>query len=264
MKLRRCIWTVRSGPSRAAWRGRERLRRGLLRRGVAPAEGAAILSTMSPETIPSTLLRCTIQSAVWIKPGSDAATGAISASVIALSEGVLKAMSLTRIRTAIAMILVAGVAFTGLGLLVSGGASEAPVQASQEPQPSKVEIPATQPSPVAKPVSTTVAQTEPAAEPEKGSFQAPPRVIALGDQKKIWAYEPRTKTWHTYNAPNGVTVNSEAPRSGRFVALTVSGEPILEIAVFSSKTGRWMRQALATSTGKRSSPVICITITQSI
>ena len=75
-------------------------------------------------------------------------------------------------------------------------------------------------------------------------FRAPERVISLGDQKKVWAYDPRTKTWHTYKAPKGVNVDTQTSTSGRFIALRVSGEPIAEVAVFSTKTGKWNRQAL--------------------
>jgi hypothetical protein len=197
---------------------------------------------MSPETVPAALLRCTIQNAARIKPGPESTTGAFSAPVNALSEGVLKAMFWTRIRTAIVMTLLAGITATSLGLVVSGGASEAGNQVSQEAQSSKGSAPG--PAPEAKQASTTVTKTEPAHEPDEESYEAPRRVIALGDQTKIWAYDPRTKTWHTYKAPLGVRVDPEITRSGSLVAPRFSGESITEVAAFSAKAGKWSRQAL--------------------
>jgi hypothetical protein len=164
--------------------------------------------------------------------------------VIALSEGVLKAMFLTRIRIAIAMTLVAGVAATGLGLLVNGGASEARNQARPEAQPSLAVIAATSRSQAGQPVLAAVSQTEAAPQPTEASFEAPGRVIALGDLQKIWAHDPKTKTWHTYKAPKGVRVEPQMSRPGSLVALKFSGEPITEVAAFSAKSGKWSRQAL--------------------
>jgi RNA polymerase sigma factor (sigma-70 family) len=224
-------------------RGRERLRHRLVRRGLAPSAGIAILPALMPEAIPAALCRSTIQSVVRIKPGMDATAGAFSTSVITLSEGVLKAMLLTKIRTAFAVTLVAGVAVTGLGLLVSG-TTEAQNQTRQQPEPSKVESSVASPSQAAKSVSTKVAKAKSASQRERDPFESPARVIALGHLKKIWAFAPETETWHTYKAPEGVTVESHISSAGDFVALKVSGEPITEVAVFSIMIGKWSRQAL--------------------
>jgi RNA polymerase sigma factor (sigma-70 family) len=226
-------------------RGRERLRHQLVRRGVAPSAGAIIPPALVPETIPAALWKSTIENVMRLKPGTAATTGAFSASVSAISEGVLKAMLLTKIRMAIAMTLVAGAAVAGLAILVRGASSEPLDQATPKPEPSKAEISATPASPAAKPTSTVVPPTAAASEPQQDSFEAPQRVTALGDIHKIWAYDPKSKTWHTYTAPKGVTIHSATSRSGQLVALMLSGEPILEIAVFAAKTGKWSRQALA-------------------
>ena len=148
-------------------RGRERLRIRLVRRGVAPSAGAAILPAMTLETISAALSRSTAQSVMHLARGAEATAGAFSASVTALSEGVLKAMFWTRIRTAFAMSLVAGVAATGLGLLVSNAASEPRNQARQQPEPSKEQVSVAPAYPAANPDTPSVAQTGAATEPER-------------------------------------------------------------------------------------------------
>ena len=73
----------------------------------------------------------------------------------------------------------------------------------------------------------------------------PEPVITLGDSKKIWAYDPGNKKWHTYTAPEGLRITPQIYNARRLVALTIEGQPINEVAVFSTKLGKWSRQALA-------------------
>jgi len=91
-------------------------------------------------------------------------------------------------------------------------------------------------------------------------FQTPERAIVLGDQTKVWAYGPKTKSWHTYTASKGVSIQIGASNSSRWsdlVALRFFGEPIAEIAVFSKKAEKWIRQPLAEpALGKELSPFL--------
>ena len=243
------VGTVKSRLARA----RDRLRRRLVRRGITSSTGAAVSAVLIPEAISSELWKCTIQSVMQFQPGANATAGAFSGSVISLSDGVLKAMLMTRVRTAIAMALVAGIAVTGLGLSVSGGAPEPRKQVGQQAESRKVDFPVAQPATEVKAVSPKTAdETEADNEPKRASFRASPAALApalvLGGGTKIWAYAPKTRSWHTYTARKGVSVQTVTSNNGHradLVALSYSGGPITEVAVFSKEAGKWIRQTLA-------------------
>ncbi len=245
-------------------RGRERLRHRLVRRGVDFSSTAAILPVLVKEPIPSALSKSTIEYVMWIKLGSGATAGAFSASAIALSEGVLRAMYFTKIRTAAAVVVVAGVAVTGLGLWVSGRAAELRIRAEQQAEraksKAKAEAPTAPENLPAKPDSTAASVPASMPEPDEDDFQTPERVIVLGDRSKVWAYGPKTKSWHTYTAHKGITIQpifGNGSRWSGLVALSYSGEPIDEIAVFSKKSEKWIRLPLAEpALGKELSPLV--------
>ena len=229
-------------------RGRERLRHHLVRRGVDSSSTAAVLPAFVNEPIRSELSRSTIEAVTWIKSGSGATAGAFSASAIALSEGVLKAMYFTKIRTAVAVVVVAGITATGLGLWVNGRAEEPRLRAEHQAEPVKAKAPAASRSLPAKPDSTVISVPEATPEPDQDSFRTPEHVIVLGDRSKIWAYGPKSKSWHTYTAHKGVTIRGEASNAKRWselVAPSFFGERIDEIAVFSKRAEKWIRQPLA-------------------
>jgi len=102
-------WPVGTVKSRLA-RGRERLRGRLTRRGLAPALGtlSAGSSHNDGAAIPAALARSTVRTLMTADAGH-AATGAISATVTALSEGVLTTMSLTKYKIAATVLLALGV-----------------------------------------------------------------------------------------------------------------------------------------------------------
>ena len=249
MKPPRVPWDVRSGQSRVVWHAAgSDCAAGLVRRGVDSSCTAAILPVLLKEPIPSVLSRSTIESVMWIKSGSGATAGAISASAIALSEGVLRVMYFTKIRTAVAVVMVTGVTVTGLGLWVSGRAAEPRIRAKQQPEQAKVVDKAATKSLPATPDSGAAIVPGSMPEPDEDDSQTPERVIVLGDRSKIWAYGPKTKSWHTYTAHKGVTIQPVFGNGSRWsglVALDYSGEPIDEIAVFSKKAEKWIRQPLA-------------------
>src|SRR5205823_7144510 len=88
-------------------RGRALLARQLSRRGLTLSAGtvAAVLSEgAASASVPVSLLRATMKAATVVAAGH-AKTGIISAKVVALWEGVLKAMLLTRLKTASAVLV---------------------------------------------------------------------------------------------------------------------------------------------------------------
>jgi RNA polymerase sigma factor (sigma-70 family) len=102
--------TVRSRLSR----GRDQLRGRLSRRGLAPPAVLAGSSPLVEWKLVSPLVETTVQAALRLASGQ-AATGS-SASAIALTEGVLKMMFWTRLRTYAAIVL-AGTLLSGAGLV---------------------------------------------------------------------------------------------------------------------------------------------------
>jgi RNA polymerase sigma factor (sigma-70 family) len=225
-------------------RGRDRLRGRLARRGFSPTAGplgVAVPVALVCDTISTVLSKATIQGVLQAKTDAAAASATFSVSVTALSERVLKDMLLTRLKTAVAVTLAAGVSITGIGLLASV-ASGTPAPIAQEAGLPKDETP--KPStPVVKSTTTAANSTDLAPQRKQGMFEASRPVITTGDSRKIWAYNPDTNTWHTYKAPEGVSVSEI--RFPRLIALNLTGESIKEVAVFSTKTGKWSRQPLA-------------------
>jgi cytochrome c peroxidase len=109
-------------------RGRMLLRTRLLRRGLGSAAflvTAAWPAASASAVLPVALVLCTIKAASLCAAGPAAAPSVISAKVAALTEGVLKAMSLAKLKTAV--IVTAGIAVVtvGLGLLTLAGSGRA-------------------------------------------------------------------------------------------------------------------------------------------
>ncbi|HEV3262748.1 MAG TPA: sigma-70 family RNA polymerase sigma factor [Gemmataceae bacterium] len=99
-------------------RARELLRTRLGRRGLAPSAGvfATLFAqgTASP-AVPAALAESTVRMALLVAAGT-AAAGTAGAPVTALTEGVLKAMSVARVKVVAALVLVAGLLAAGAGL----------------------------------------------------------------------------------------------------------------------------------------------------
>jgi RNA polymerase sigma factor (sigma-70 family) len=130
-------------------RARIMLAKRLTRRGVVLSGGAlaAVLSQQAASAaVPTSVVVSTIKAASLLAAGKAAATGAISVKVAALTEGVMKAMLLTELKTVLAVVLVLGFVATGATVLTSRTA------AGQEDKPALAE----------KPVATSAKQ-----EPEK-------------------------------------------------------------------------------------------------
>jgi RNA polymerase sigma factor (sigma-70 family) len=97
-------------------RGRDLLRGRLARRGVAlsAAAFATALTEEATATVPAALADTTTKSALLFATGKAAARGAVSASAVALAEGVLRAMFLSKLKTV-------AVIFISVALLSTAG-----------------------------------------------------------------------------------------------------------------------------------------------
>jgi RNA polymerase sigma factor (sigma-70 family) len=124
-------------------RARKMLARRLTQRGVTISGGAlaAVLSEQAARAgVPSLLACSTIKAASAFAAGHPAAAGIVSVNVIALMEGVLNGMMLTKIKAASAVLLVLGMLAFGGGLLArnttvpdKGRTGKQPVKGKQDP-----------------------------------------------------------------------------------------------------------------------------------
>jgi RNA polymerase sigma factor (sigma-70 family) len=138
-------------------RARRMLAQRLRRRGVVLPGGslAMVLGGGASACVPLPLVSSTIK-AVAAAAAGGAATAVISTRVAALTQGVLKAMFLTKLKVTTAALLVAGLLVCGL---LSAGWSGAPNGAlGQEPVPLKQLKPPTKAVPEQKPDDVTVAK----------------------------------------------------------------------------------------------------------
>jgi RNA polymerase sigma factor (sigma-70 family) len=125
--------------------GRALLRVRLTRRGLGAA--GVLLAGAWPTTawaqLPPILVSSTIKAATLVATGQAAAAGAISAKVAALTQGVLKAMFLTKLKTNTAALLVAGSLVGGLlaGLAAMAAAQPGPPVQTAGPQGVKLQEP---------------------------------------------------------------------------------------------------------------------------
>jgi RNA polymerase sigma factor (sigma-70 family) len=124
-------WTVSTLRGRLE-RGRERLRRRLVQRGLTLSGAllAAVLSqATAAATVPAALVVTTARAALAISAGKSAAAGT-SVAVTSLAEGVLRAMFMTKIKIVCATVLTLGLLSGGAGWLATPGTG--PARAGQE------------------------------------------------------------------------------------------------------------------------------------
>lgn len=97
-------------------------RRGLALSGAA-LSGAALSAVLAPTVVtaavPAPLLAATVQAATIVAAGQTPISGVVSAQVIALTEGVLKSMYLTKLKLATAVFVAVTLLGAGLGGPVS-------------------------------------------------------------------------------------------------------------------------------------------------
>jgi RNA polymerase sigma factor (sigma-70 family) len=143
-------------------RAKERLRTRLARRGLtlsAALLGAAWQARAAAVTAP--LERTTVEAALAVA-AHNTAGGLTSAAVAVLTKGVLKAMSVTKLKVAVALALLAG----GFGLAVTAGALRAP---------------ATEPVRARQGAANGAAQVAPAGTPRRPAPVLPAYVIEPPD-----------------------------------------------------------------------------------
>jgi RNA polymerase sigma factor (sigma-70 family) len=101
-------------------RARAMLAKRLAQRGVT-LSGAALAAVLSQSAVSASvsisLVSTTIQAATLVAVGQTAMTGAISVKVAALTEGVLKAMVMCKLKAVVAVLLVLGFMATGTSVL---------------------------------------------------------------------------------------------------------------------------------------------------
>ena len=120
----------------------------LARHGLAVSGGvlaAALCQNAASACVPGPLVVSTVQAATLMAAGKALATGAISAKVVALTEGVLKAMLMTKIKVAIAVVMALNLIGAGVGLVYCQTAG------SGQPGPARSLAAADQPPEVARP-----------------------------------------------------------------------------------------------------------------
>jgi RNA polymerase sigma factor (sigma-70 family) len=120
----RLRWPVGTVRSRLAW-ARQRLRRRLIRRGLAPVAALAAMElSESALAVPEVLLESTVQNALQLAAGQ--APGLVSAAASTLTAGVFRTMMLARWKAAAIAVLTAGITAAGAGGLA--------LQEGDEPQ----------------------------------------------------------------------------------------------------------------------------------
>jgi RNA polymerase sigma factor (sigma-70 family) len=110
-------------------RGRVMLAKRLARRGLAVSVGslvAALAKNAASASAPSSVVVSTIKAAGLFAAGQAATSGVISVTVAALTEGVLKAMVLTKLKIATAVLLAVGLLGTGAGWLTHQALAKKP------------------------------------------------------------------------------------------------------------------------------------------
>lgn len=122
-------------------RAREMLRGRLARRGVVLSAAACVTSLAQEATaaVPAPLVSSTVKAATAFAAGQATAGGAISAGAAALAEGVLKAMFLSKLKTAALILLMIAVLGTAGATLAyqakPADPPEAPRDETQTPTP---------------------------------------------------------------------------------------------------------------------------------
>ena len=102
-------------------RGRTMLAKRLTRHGLVLSGGslAVALAGKASACVPTAVVSSTIRAASLFAAGKAVATGLISANATALTEGVLRAMLLTKLKIATAVLLAVGVLGAGLGVALT-------------------------------------------------------------------------------------------------------------------------------------------------
>src|SRR5262245_30969753 len=109
--------------TRLAW-ARQRLRARLTRRGLVPSAGLATLlaDKAALASVPAPLVSSIVKAATVSGTGNTLAAGAVSARAAGLSQGVLQAMFMTKLKTIALVLLAVGMLGSGAGQLAQRAA----------------------------------------------------------------------------------------------------------------------------------------------
>jgi RNA polymerase sigma factor (sigma-70 family) len=117
---------------------RKLLQQRLARRGVTLSAvlcAAAVSQQASLAAVPARLLATAADSALLFAVGPGAPATCISAPVIALAKDVLRAMTLSKLKVAMVLLLTAGMAFAVAGMVARKAFAAKPVEAKSEDEP---------------------------------------------------------------------------------------------------------------------------------
>jgi RNA polymerase sigma factor (sigma-70 family) len=256
-------WPVGTVSGRLS-RGRQPLKARLERRGVEapPALLAARWLTDAQAALPPSLVEGTLAAAAHC-----AAAAAISTSVQSLTQGVLRAMLLHKIKLVSVALVAVGAASGGLvwALRASHAANPpAPLQAAEKPaQPPgdrfageglgrPMEKPAPRPGLPGKnaPNLTDIGNPFPI-------FRSSAILVAESpDRRSIQAMslEADEATWDKLTLPSGVT--GTAYMGDDTLVLLLRGKKIDRVAAFSKYLGKWRTQQLATPAEEELTPYV--------
>jgi RNA polymerase sigma factor (sigma-70 family) len=124
-------------------RGRERLRQRLLRRGIV-VSAAGLSAALTPDALASggmtSLVGSLIRVASAVAAGGVAPTGLMSARTIALAEGMLRMMFMTKVKIVVAVSFVVALMAAGVGTLSHTTWASDPLVALPEKPPKEVPI----------------------------------------------------------------------------------------------------------------------------
>jgi RNA polymerase sigma factor (sigma-70 family) len=125
-------------------RARTMLAKRLARHGLA-VSGEMLAPVLSQKaasaTAPAAVMTSTIKAVTSVAAGQAAATGLVSAKVVALTEGVLRTMWLTKLKVATAVLLVLGIACYGIGTLTHTAKAQQAQAVNPPAEEAKVQAP---------------------------------------------------------------------------------------------------------------------------